>query len=624
MNQPSLNSLCPCGSGKKYKRCCGATKARANPANDPQQVRQLVAAAYRSQQYGDLQSAARLYEQVLVDHPKDSAVLGMRGMVAFAQRNYQEAQGWISKAIQENPRDSRLYNFMGQVMASQGESIEAERAFARAITIDPEFFEGWCNLGLTLQKGHQLLEAVSAFQKALKLSPEDAEIHLNLAEVHYLLGDLDKAEAAIVKALALGVDVTHGNMWLSLVMRAKGKSEEGRAAEALAINGAQNPGEIFDLLVRFGRTDVLVGNLDQAEHWLAQAMKTIPGDPAPYLELAEAKKFKDADIGFVEKMESFTARQKPYARRLEFALGKVYNDLGDYQRSFEHYRAANDIARETIKFDRDALVQENARRIEAFSLERMARMPHGSDSDLPVLIVGTPRSGTTLTEQIVSSHSKVAGAGELGFWGRLGGPIVNDLSGRYNDKVAKTLANGYLNLLRTNSRDAAHITDKMPGNFNYVGLIHAVFPNAKIIHCRRHPIDACLSMYFQNFNDNHSYKFSLEGLAVFYEEYLKLMEHWRNVLPPGVMHEIQYEELVEDTEDESRKLMEFLGLDWEEGQMDFFKKERPIFTCSKWQVRQPIYKSSKERWRRYEQFIEPLLPLLKYAPGEPKGYDARN
>lgn len=555
-----------------------------------------------------------MYEQVLARYPKDSAVLGMRGMVAFEQKNFEEAQTWLGKAIQENPRDSRLYNFMGQVMSGLGEAIEAERAFAKAVTLDPNFFEGWCNLGISLQQGHQLMEAMDAFQKALRLSPHDAEIHLSLAEVHYLLGDLERAEEAVRKALALGVASIIGNMWLGLVLRAKGATGESEAAEMLALDGAKNPGEIFDLMIKFGRTEVLVGNLDQAEYWLTQAMKIMPDSPAPYIELAESKKFKDDDRRFVQRMESLSGSQEPYARRLEFALGKVYTDLADYQRSFEHYRLANEIVREKVKFDPVAFVEDNSRRIDTFSKECMAGLPHGSDSNLPVLIVGTPRSGTTLTEQIVSSHAKVAGAGELGFWGRLGGHISQDMAGRYNAKVARTLADGYINLLRSTSPDAERITDKMPGNFNHVGLIHAVFPNAKIIHCRRHPIDACLSMYFQNFNDNHAYKFSLEGLAVFYEQYLRLMEHWRQVLPPGVMYEIQYEDLVEDTEGESRKLMEFLGLDWEEGQMDFFKKERPVFTCSKWQVRQPIYKSSKERWRRYEQFIEPLLPLLKYAP----------
>lgn len=614
MNQPFKNSLCPCGSGKKYKRCCGTTTVESRQDSNELATRQLIATAYRYQQHGDLQSAARLYDQVLEKHPKDSAVLGMRGMVAFAQTNYQEAQDWIAKAIQENPSDALLHNFMGQIMDGLDEGIEAERCFAKAVTLEPNFFEGWCNLGISLQKSHQLLEAISAFQKALNLSPNDGEIHLNLAEAHYLLGDLDKAEAAVRKALALGVHSGRGNMWLSLILRSKGATEELAAVETLAVDSANNPGEMFDLAVKFGKTDVLVGNLNQAEYWLARAMKIIPDNPAPYIELAESKKFKDADIGFIQKMESFSGSQGAYARRLEFALGKVYTDLGDYQRSFEHYRAANEIALETISFDAAEFVEDTSRKIDFFSSERMARLPHGSDSNLPVLIVGTPRSGTTLTEQIISSHKKVAGAGELSFWGRLGGAIVNDMPGRYNDQVAKTLANGYINLLRIHSQDAARITDKMPGNFNYVGLMHAVFPGAKIIHCRRHPIDTCLSMYFQNFNDSHTYKYSLEGLAVFYEQYLRLMEHWRNILPPGVMYEIQYENLVEDTEGESRKLMEFIGLDWEEGQMDFFKKERPVFTCSKWQVRQPIYKSSKGRWRRYEQFIAPLLPLLKYAP----------
>jgi tetratricopeptide (TPR) repeat protein len=613
MNQPSKNSLCPCGSGKKYKRCCG-TSVTARVASDRQDPRHLVELAYRQQQQGDLQSAACMYEKVLAIYPKDSAVLGMRGMVDFAQKNYQEAESWLTKAIHENPRDALLYNFMGQIMDGLGEGIEAERCFAKAVTLAPDFFEGWCNLGISLQNSSQLLEAIDAFQKALGLLPDDEDIHLNLAEVHYLLGNLDQAEDAARKAFMLGIVPSRGNMWLSLMLRAKGVVEESVTAETLAINTAKNPNEIFDLMVKFGRMDVLVGNLTQAEYWLTQAMKTIQNSPTPYIELAESKKFKDADIGFVQKMESFSGNKEPYARRLEFALGKVYTDLGDFQQSFEHYRKANEIACKTIRFDPVELVNDTSRKIDFFTQERMASLPHGSDSSLPVLIVGTPRSGTTLTEQIISSHTQVAGAGELGFWGRLGGNIAKNMSGHYNDKVAETLANGYVNLLRTHSQDAERITDKMPGNFEFVGLIHAVLPRAKIIHCRRHPIDACLSMYFQNFNDNHAYKFSLEGLVVFYEQYLRLMEHWRKVLPPGVMYEIQYEDMVEDTEGESKKLMEFLGLEWEAGQMDFFKKERPVFTCSKWQVRQPIYKSSKARWKRYEQFIEPLLPLLKYAP----------
>ncbi len=619
-----MNSPCPCGSGKKYKRCCGAgIKLKAGTSsvhvNDQQRTRKLVETAFNFQQYGDLASAAKIYEQLIAMHPGDSAFLGMRGMVAFDQKNYQEAENWLEKAIRLNQNDSRLHNFMGQVMVGLNESIEAERSFARAVMLDPDFFEAWCNLGMALLKSHQLLEAVTAFGKAISLSPDDAGIYLQLVEVHYLLGDLDKAELSARKAQSLGTEAVQAAMWLALVLRAKGKMDESAEAESLAKFSAKNAVEISNLLVKFGRVDVLVGNMEQAEYWLSSAMKINLDNPEPYIELADTRKFRDSDIELVNKMQSLSGKDALFRRRLEFALGKIFTDLGDYRRSFEHYRAANDFVRESVPFDPKAYIEDITNRIELFSKDRIAALPAGSNSDLPILIVGTPRSGTTLTEQIISSHSKVAGAGELSFWGRLGSSIMVDLPKRYNSQSAKTLATGYLNLLRTYSKSAERVTDKMPGNFNLLGLIHAAFPNTKIVHCRRHPIDACLSMYFQNFNDEHPYKFSLEGLVVFYEQYLRLMDHWRSVLPPGVMYEIQYEDLVEDTEGESRKLMEFLGLEWEEGQMDFFKKERPVFTCSKWQVRQPIYKTSRDRWRRYEEFIEPLLPLLKYAPTD-KGY----
>lgn len=601
----SLNSLCSCGSGKKYKRCCGVSATVCQTVGK-QESRQLIEMGYRYPQLRGLKCATSVY-------PKTSEALGMRGMTAFAQNNYQEAQGWLAMAIQENPDDARLYHLMGQVMASQGDAIEAEHAFLKAVTLDPGFFEGWCNLGLVFKKSNRLLEAISAFNTAIRLSPNDAELYLSLTETYYLLGDIDKAEGAARKALDGGVGVGRGNIWLSLVLRAKGASEESLEAEALAVDGTQNFAEIFDLLLKFGKTDVLVGKLNQAEYWLTRAMRLIPDNPEPYIQLAVSKKFTVADLQLVGKMESFSDNSKPYAKRLGFALGKVYDDLEDHARSFEHYRRANDIVREKMKFEPAELVANITKIIEAFSSERMARLPRGSDSNLPVLIVGTPRSGTTLVEQIISSHSKVVGAGELAFWGKIGGPVADDMSGRYNDNVARELASAYMKLLRDSSPDAQQITDKMPGNFALLGLIHAVFPNSKVVHCRRHPIDACLSMYFQNFNENHRYKFSLEGLATFYEQYVRLMEHWKKVLPARVIYEVQYEDLIDDSHGESRKIMEFLGLDWQEEQMDFFKKECPIFTCSKWQVRQPIYKSSRERWRHYARFIEPLLPLLKYA-----------
>jgi len=249
----------------------------------------------------------------------------------------------------------------------------------------------------------------------------------------------------------------------------------------------------------------------------------------------------------------------------------------------------------------------------AFSKQAVASLPAGNDSDLPVLIVGLPRSGTTLTEQIVSSHSQVAGAGEMDFWPRLAPQVLRNFPAGCTPAIFSQLAEGYWGLLRQESPTALRVTDKMPGNFNYLGLIHAVFPKARIIHVRRHPIDTCLSIYFQQFKDSHAYKWDLESLASYYEQYHCLMAHWRSVLPAGSIFELKYEELVEDTEGVSKRLMDFIGLDWEPGQLEFHMQDRAVFTASKWQAKQPIYKTSKERWRQYEKHLGPLLRLQEYA-----------
>lgn len=597
MTKPSQNSPCPCGSGKKFKRCCGAIQSAKNATPSIQSLhktRQILDAAMLCQQQGDFVGASRLFEQLVSLHPEDSAFLGLRGMVAFEQKQFDEAEQWLNKAILLSQDDSRLYNFLGQIAAAKGDDYKAEVAFGRAATIDPDFFEAWSNLALTLRRSGQLREAVSAYQKALSLSAGEIHHYLELTEIFYLLGEADKAADALNKAISLGGLNAGASVWQSLLSRAAGELPKALEAEALFLALAKHTDESIGWLVKVARLDVQLGNIEQAEYWLTQAIRIDPNHPAAYVELAGTRKFRDADRILVSKMEVLTKQQNSYIRPLEFALGKVYTDLGEYSLSFEHYKRANLIALETNHFEAAALVESVAQKISLFTPDFIEKLPKGSDSDLPILIVGTPRSGTTLTEQIVSSHSQVQGAGELMFWGRLGDPVMQKMRTYYSHNVATTLANGYLGILERHASGVSRVTDKMPGNFSYIGLIHAVFPKAKIIHCRRHPIDACLSMYFQDFGDNQEFHFSLEGLAVYYEQYVRLMDHWRNVLPDGVMYELRYENLVEDMEGETHKLMSFLGLEWEEAQMEFFKRSRPVFTHSMWQVRQPIYKTSKD------------------------------
>ena len=237
-------------------------------------------------------------------------------------------------------------------------------------------------------------------------------------------------------------------------------------------------------------------------------------------------------------------------------------------------------------------------------------MEGASDSIRPVFIVGLPRSGTSLVEQIIASHPGVFGAGELNFWGIQAKNLENVKIGKnVSGTMLREMACKYLDHLSSFNGSAARVVDKMPGNFAHLGLIHSVFPNARIIHIRRNPIDTCLSIYTQKFSASHNYANDLADLAHYYREYHRLMRHWSAVLPPDVIMDLPYEALLEDQEGWSRKLIDFLGLDWDECCLDYQKTERRVATASKWQVRQKIYKTSVERWRNYEKFLGPLLEL---------------
>ena len=221
-----------------------------------------------------------------------------------------------------------------------------------------------------------------------------------------------------------------------------------------------------------------------------------------------------------------------------------------------------------------------------------------------------PRSGTTLAEQILASHPAVFGAGELPYWNNASWAYE---SSRRDDGTSERtpgeLGNDYLRLLEGLSTDALRVVDKMPGNFLHLGLIHAAFPHARIIHMRRNPIDTCLSIYFQNFTTGHSYANDLENLAHYFSEYRRVMEHWRSTLPANAILDLPYEELVEDQETWSRKMVQFIDLPWDPRCLEFHRTGRTVSTASLWQVRQQISKTSVARWRNYEKFVGPLLPL---------------
>ncbi|HHJ16545.1 MAG TPA: sulfotransferase, partial [Gammaproteobacteria bacterium] len=305
-------------------------------------------------------------------------------------------------------------------------------------------------------------------------------------------------------------------------------------------------------------------------------------------------------------------------KNLHFCLGNLYDRSGDYDKAFEHYRTGNDLRK--VDWDPRANSAQVDAIIRAFSREYLVTAPEaGTRSEKPVFVLGMPRSGTSLVEQILASHPAVHGAGELTDLPQLVQqlPALLPTPAPYpgcapllNQKALDTLAGRYLERLDALAPDALRVVDKMPGNFSFLGLIELLFPDARVIHCVRDPVDTCLSCYFQDFSGSQFYSYDLGHLGAFYRDYARLMAHWKQVLRIPML-EVAYEELVADQEAVSRRMIEFCGLDWDERCLQFHENRRFVATSSYDQVRRPIYSSSVDRGRHYRPHLAPLIDALR-------------
>jgi len=301
---------------------------------------------------------------------------------------------------------------------------------------------------------------------------------------------------------------------------------------------------------------------------------------------------------------------------LQSAAGKVLEDVGDYDRAFERYRFAAD--RNVGEFDFAVLEARHSLMMQVFTPEfYSSRRTHGNPSELPVLVVGMPRSGTTLTEQIIARHPAAGGAGELmrlRLMARSLG-LKNEFSGfapallAMTPEQSKILAENYLQLLQFYAKDKLRVVDKLPHNFEMLGFAAFLFPHLHIVHCRRDPIDTCLSIYVNRFNESHKYANDLAMLGKYYREYMKLMDFWKVSLPVPV-YESQYEHLTAETESQARALIDSIGLPWDDACLSADATKTTVTTLSAWQVRQPIYKTSVKRWKRFEKHLGPLIDAL--------------
>jgi hypothetical protein len=337
--------------------------------------------------------------------------------------------------------------------------------------------------------------------------------------------------------------------------------------------------------------------------------------PSAWAGLADLRKMTPSDGEWLQGAEKLAASGiAPIDEAtMRFSIGKYYDDVEDFAQAFRNFKRGNELLKAVARpYDHSAHEKFVKDMKIVFTRDYFAlKQPGASDSRQPIFVVGMPRSGTSLMEQIIASHPQVKGAGELTYWSGVVGEHEAALrQSRLDDGTIAEIADGYLQVLRERGGDAAHIIDKAPVNSDYLGLIHAVFPNARFIYMQRDPIDTCLSCFFQKFA-HLNFTMDLSDLAKYYAQHERLVSHWRSVLPSSTLLEVPYEALVTNQEEWTRKVVDFIGLEWDQRCLEFYKTKRAVVTSSFWQVRQSIYKNSVARWHNYKPFIAPLLQLRK-------------
>jgi tetratricopeptide (TPR) repeat protein len=582
-------------------------------ALQPHNVEALVDAANALRALGRAREAVPLYQRALEREPGLVEAHNNLGNAFLDLGRFADAAGCYRTALQFKPNDAQILCNMGTASRQAGLLDEAAQSYERALILTPSDVNALNNLGNVLRDLGSRREAVSLFRRAIELDPGRAESHCNLGTVLFELRRVDEAAASYRQALVLQPDYAPAHLSLGLAMRQQRHPADAESACRAALAIDPNYVEALSFL---GELRADRGHFSEAEELFRQAITINPDFSSAYASIATHRKMTSADTEWLKGAEALLAKRRPLGHEigLRYALGKYFDDVKQYDEAFNHYRQANELTRRYgTKYDGAKLEQRVDRIIRSFDAAfTRQHLAQGSASELPVFIVGMPRSGTSLAEQILASHPAVFGAGEVIFWNAAYDAFRDaELEGKIGAALIPGMAADYLNRLTAMSGAALRVVDKMPANFLYAGLIHAAFPKARIIHMQRHPIDTCLSIYFQNFFNIGPHANDFVNLAHYYRQYLRVTDHWRAVLPATTLLEIPYEALIDDPEGWTRRMLDFIGLPWDPKCLDFHQTDRVVITASKWQVRQKISKSSAGRWRNYEKFVGPLRGLTE-------------
>jgi tetratricopeptide (TPR) repeat protein len=531
------------------------------------------------------EEARKILAPLMQAAPKNVDVLVGLARCAEHRKDYVDAQKLLDRAKAEAPQDKALRH-------QQARLHVANKAYSEAVTLleqnidrdDPygDSIDLWLE---ALKEQKRELYLREKLQEYVRKHPQRPEFLFGLGLTYSRAGEVDNARAALNKV-----------------------------SKMLPNN--------HRVLYEIGVLERLAGDIKKSQEMLSQVLELKPNHPAALRTFGMDHKYQYGDKYFTTlntEAANLTTMEAMEQVQFHFALGKAFDDVGELPTAFRHYSTGGAKKRKTETFSEQASARMFELMKKIVTKESIDKSNQtGSQDDTPVFILGMPRSGTSLMEQILSSHPDIYGGGELKY---MTSAIENmDVAGRrlkfgdveaaftYDENASwEQRGDWYASMLRSLTKDKPRrIVDKMPGNFNFVGLIHAILPKARIIHSRRHPVETCLSCYRILFAEGHQWTYNLSELGRYYRRYWDLMQHWREQFPDA-MYEARYEDNVADVEGSARRLIDYLGLEWNDNCLNFYNLDRPVKTASASQVRKPIYTSSVNRWRKYEAYLGPLL-----------------
>lgn len=533
-----------------------------------------------------------------------------------------EAEALCRQVLAVAPHSHRAYYILSLIANGVGKLPAAVELIGKAIEIERAVALYHRDLGEFCRRLGHFDKAIAAGKRAAALSPEDPDVHYSLGVALSDRGEPVAAIACYRRALELAP--FHKFAWNGLGVELQKTGDQADAekayARAVAIHNAEEQN-------KQGVIHSEQGRLEEARRCFDEAIAAQPDFVQAHYNLCALKTYtaEDPHLTILEQLVQASFSMPIKARiRYNFVLGKAREDVGDYEGAFQAYAEGNRLQHSLQPYDEEADEASNRelrQMIRVFDrafFERHKSIRPQNAQRTPVFIVGMPRSGTTLIEQILSSHPSLFGAGErMDLTEVISGALSLGPKRAFLDVVEglsasdlAALGDAYLERLWKLAPDAVYITDKMPGNYLYLGMIHLMLPQAKIIHTMRDPMASCFSCYATLFSEPMAYTYDLGTLGRHYVRYMELMQHWKEVLPPGMVLDVHYEDMVDDLEGQSRRILEHLGMDWNEACLEFYRNERPVKTASVGQVRQPIYHTSVARWEHFRTNLEPLLQIV--------------